>query len=128
MDEKIKETILVADDNDGIVISLSMVLRYGGYKVTSITNGEDLKKISPPLPDLILLDIWMAHISGLDLCKYLKENKDTQDIPIVMISAYPDSYDKALGAGADDFIEKPYTIDTMLSTVGKHLAKETSSR
>lgn len=115
-----KKTILVADDNDGIVASLTMVLQYGGYEVTSIMNGADVKKIKAPFPDLILLDIWMAGVNGLDLCTYLKEREDTRHIPIVMISAYPDSYDIALGAGANDFVEKPYTMDKMLSTVGKH--------
>lgn len=116
-----KGNILVADDNEGIVASLRLVLQYGGYNVTSITNGENVKKLRAPFPDLILLDIWMAGVSGLDLCKDLKERKDTKDIPVVMISAYPDSRDSALDAGANDFLEKPYTMDEMLSTVDKYL-------
>lgn len=116
-----KKTILVADDNDGIVASLTMVLQYGGYDVISIMNGEEVKKMTAPFPDLILLDIWMAGINGLDVCKHLKARQDTRHIPIVMISAYPDSDIKALDAGANDFIEKPYTMHTMLTKVGKHM-------
>jgi CheY-like chemotaxis protein len=122
MNSKMKKTVLLADDNEGIVASLSMVLRYGGYQVTSMMNGEEVKKIEAPFPDLILLDIWMAGVNGLDLCKYLKSREDTKNIPIIMISAYPDSHDTAIEAGANDFIEKPYTMDKMLSTVGKHIA------
>lgn len=117
-----KKTILIADDNDGIVTSLTMILKYGGYKVTSIMSGEEVKKIKKPLPDLILLDIWMAGVNGLDVCKHLKSQPMTQHIPIVMISAYPDSHIVALDAGANDFIEKPYTMKDMLKKVGKHIA------
>ena len=122
-----KKTILVADDNDGIVASLTMVLQYGGYDVTSIMNGEEVKKMNAPFPDLILLDIWMAGVNGFDVCRHLKAREDTKHIPIVMISAYPDSDTGALEAGAQDFVEKPYTMDRMLTTVGKHLASKSPS-
>jgi len=118
-----KKTILVADDNDGIVASLTMILMHGGYKVTSIMNGEGVKKIQAPFPDLILLDIWMAGVNGLEVCKFLKARPETKDIPIVMISAYPDSSTVALEAGANDFLEKPYSMQNMLTMVGKHLVR-----
>jgi CheY-like chemotaxis protein len=116
-----QKKILVADDNDGIVASLTMALQYGGYEVTSIMNGEEVKKISAPFPDLILLDIWMAGVNGLDVCRHLKAQRITKHIPIVMISAYPDASASALEAGANDFMEKPYTIQDMLTIVGKHV-------
>ena len=118
---KKRKTILVADDNVGIVASLTMALEYGGYKVTSIMDGEDVKKIKTPFPDLILLDIWMPGVSGLEICRYLKEKSDTKHIPIIMISAYPDASASALEAGANGFMEKPYTIENMLNTVGNHV-------
>ncbi len=121
MSEESKKTILIADDNDGIISSLTMVLEYGGYEVTSIMNGKEIKNMHAPFPDLILLDIWMTGINGFELCKYLKEREETKNIPVVMISAYPNSHDTALGAGANDFIEKPYTMEKMLTTVEKHL-------
>ena len=117
-----KKTILVADDNQGIVASLSMALKYGGYEVTSIMNGNEVKKIQAPFPDLILLDIWMADVSGFDVCKSLKEREDTKDIPIVMISAFPGSDAGALQAGANAFLEKPYSLNDMLTVVGKHVS------
>jgi len=85
---KQKKTVLVADDNDGIVASLTTALQYGGYEVTSIMNGEKVKKIHAPFSDLILLDIWMAGVNGLDVCRYLKAKLETKNIPIIMISAY----------------------------------------
>ena len=117
---KLKKTILVADDNDGIVASLTMALEYGGYEVTSIMNGKEVKKITAPFPDLIFLDIWMVGVNGLDVCKYLKAQQATKHIPIVMISAYPNASASALEAGADDFIEKPYTVADMLAIAGKY--------
>ncbi|MEX0909820.1 MAG: response regulator [Candidatus Paceibacterota bacterium] len=119
-----KKTILIADDNHGIVKSLAMVLQYDGYAVDTIMNGEEVKKLTAPFPDLILLDIWMAGVNGLDLCKYLRAQQDTKHIPIIMISAYPDSDTKALEAGANDFIEKPYTMDDVLTKVGKYIEKK----
>jgi len=113
--------ILVADDNDGIVASLTMVLQYGGYEVTALMNGQDVQNITAPFPDLILLDIWMAGVNGIDVCKHLKARKDTKHIPIIMFSAYPDSISSARAAGADDFIEKPYSMDDMLAKVKKNL-------
>ncbi len=115
---KKKKTILVADDNVGIVASLTMALEYGGYGVVSIMEGEEVKKIKAPFPDLILLDIWMPGVSGLEICKYLKTKPDTKHIPIIMISAYPDASASALEAGANGFMEKPYTIEDILNTVG----------
>lgn len=117
-----KKTIFVADDNDGIVVSLTMVLEYDGYEVASVMNGEDAKNIGAPYPDLILLDIWMPGVNGLDVCRYLKAKLDTKHIPIVMISAHPGLSSSALEAGANGFIEKPYTMIDMLATVKKHLA------
>ena len=115
-----KKTVLVADDNDGIVASLTMVLEFSGYAVTSIMNGEDVKKIKAPFPHLILLDIWMAGVNGLDVCRYLKAKHDTKHIPIVMISAYPGASVTALEAGANGFVEKPYTMQDILASVEKH--------
>jgi CheY-like chemotaxis protein len=113
--------ILVADDNTGIVASLTMVLQYGGYEVASLMSGEDVQKIKAPFPDLILLDIWMVGISGTDVCKHLKARLDTKHIPIIMFSAHPDGSSSAREAGANDFIEKPYTMDDMLAIVKKNL-------
>ena len=120
-----KKRILVADDNIGIVVSLTMVLQYGGYEVASLMDGQEVMKISQHLPDLILLDIWMAGINGLDVCRYLKSNEETRNIPIIMISAYPDSDVSAREAGANDFIEKPYSMNYLLETVNKHLQAAT---
>jgi CheY-like chemotaxis protein len=113
--------VLVADDNEGIVASLTMVLEYGGYEVTSLTSGEAVQKIKAPFPDLILLDIWMNGVSGLNVCKDLKTRDDTKHIPIVMFSAHPDASASVQDAGANDFIEKPYTMDDMLAIVKKNL-------
>lgn len=121
MKEDIQKTILIADDNQGIVLSLSMVLRYGGYLVKTLMDGNEVKKIDMPLPDLILLDIRLGDVNGLEVCQFLKKKYETKHIPIIMISASPDSEKKAFDAGADDFIEKPYSMPTMLNTIAKHL-------
>lgn len=121
MNTTAQKTVLVADDNDGIVASLTMLLEYGGYKVISIMTGRDVEKIAAPFPDLILLDISMGDVSGVDVCKRLKTRHDTRGIPIVIISAHPDMESMIRGSGASGFIEKPYTMQAVLAMVAKQL-------
>ena len=118
---KHKKIILIVDDNEGIVVSLTMVLEHGGYKVVSLMSGIEAKNIKAPFPDLILLDIWMPSITGLEVCRHLKAHKNTKDIPIIMTSAYPDAATSALLAGADGFIEKPYTLEKIFALIEEHL-------
>ncbi len=115
--------IMVADDDKGIVEVLSMILENGGYEVKSTANGQTVPRIGEYLPDLVLLDIWMVGIDGRDICKYLKNQKLTENIPIIMISANKDIEKIAKDAGADDFIPKPFDMDNLLEKVGKYVGK-----
>jgi len=116
MDTKNKK-IMIADDDPGIVDAVEMLLEFEGYEVTSTVDGTTVLEMKQELPDLLLLDIWMSGEDGRDICKKLKENKLTKDIPVILISASRDVRESAIAAGADDFLAKPFEMNELLQKV-----------
>ncbi|HUQ85508.1 MAG TPA: response regulator transcription factor [Candidatus Limnocylindrales bacterium] len=115
-----KYKIIIADDDQAICDSMSMILVEMGYMVETTGDSNTLSEIIKNKPDLLLLDIWMSGMDGRDIAKQLKANKDTQSIPIIMISATRDIMKSAKVAGADDFITKPFTMEELLIKVAKY--------
>jgi DNA-binding response OmpR family regulator len=114
------KNIFIADDDSGIVDAVSMMLEMVGYHVASTLNGEVVPAaVEKEHSDLILLDIWMSGHDGREICKNLKSNISTQNIPVLMISASRDVKQSALDAGADDFLEKPFEMEVMLNKVAR---------
>lgn len=109
--------ILIADDDEGIVDATSYMLEVSGYEVSQVYDGNKVIDKMKDQPDLILLDIWMSGVDGRDVCKQLKADPQTKHIPVLMISASRDIRSSALACGADDFIEKPFEMETLLSKV-----------
>ncbi len=109
--------ILIADDDAGIVDSISMMLEMMGYDVEFTHDGTVVPDAAQSHTDLILLDIWMSGHDGRDICRQLKSNIGTKNIPVLMISASRDVKQSALDAGADDFLEKPFEMQAMLTKV-----------
>jgi CheY-like chemotaxis protein len=116
----IRKKILVADDDPSIVDAIQLMLELYDYDVTTTVDGETIYKMEKDYPDLLLLDIWMSGQDGREICKYLKNNPLTKNIPIIMISASRDIVESAKDAGADDFIAKPFQMDELLKKVEKH--------
>ncbi len=116
-----KKKIIVADDDKDIVVVLTMMLEDAGYEVKSTANGHTAEMVRDYLPDLLLLDIWMAGVDGRDVCKYLKSQKSTKYIPIIIISANQDTQKIAREAGADDFIPKPFDMYKLLAKVAQYV-------
>src|SRR5215204_6006454 len=116
-----KKKILVSDDDPGILDALKIMLEESGYAVETTLDGSTFEKLQKETPDLLLLDIWMSGVNGRDICKKLKEKSATRDIPIIMISANRDTEIIAKEAGADDFIEKPFQMEELLSKIKKHI-------
>lgn len=112
--------IIIADDDKDIVAVLTMMLEDVGYKVESTANEQTAQRVCDYLPDLLLLDIWMAGVDGRDICRHLKSQQRTKHIPIIMISANSDTERIAKEAGADDFIVKPFQMDDLLIMVEKY--------
>lgn len=113
--------ILVAEDDKDILFILDMILNDAGYQVVPMSDGAAIVNGYNEWPDLFILDKDMPKIDGLALCKYLRLNEYTKNIPIIMISAYHKLKKKAAQAGVNDFLEKPFEIKALLETVGKYV-------
>lgn len=114
------EKILIIDDELHIVELLKYNLESNGYKVNYSLNGrEGLMIAVEKKPDLILLDVMLPEMDGFDICKELKRDKETQAIPIIMLTAKGEEFDKILGLelGADDYITKPFSVRELLARI-----------
>ena len=120
--------ILVADDDPAIVESTTLILEEFGYEVDSTVDGQTIYKMEKKLPDLLLLDIWMSGQDGRKICKYLKNDKLTKHIPVIMISASRDVRKSTLEAGADDFLAKPFEMDSLLEKISKWIGENPSGK
>ncbi|HEY0174774.1 MAG TPA: response regulator transcription factor [Pedobacter sp.] len=118
MEGKIKR-IFIADDDEAIVDATSLMLEMAGYEVSHTLNGADVHAAMASKPDLLLLDIWMSGIDGRDVCREVKADPATGDIPVLMISASRDIRESALASGADDFLAKPFDMQDLLDKIEK---------
>ena len=108
---------MIADDDPGIVDAIEMLLEFEGYEVTSTVDGTTVLDMKEELPDLLLLDIWMSGEDGRDICRRLKHNAITKNIPVIMISASRDIKESAMASGADDFLAKPFEMNELLQKI-----------
>lgn len=120
MRKSMKKKILIADDDKGILTALTMMLE-DEYEVTATSNGQTVQEVHNTIPDLILLDIWMGGVDGRDICKQLRKQVSTKDIPIIMISARANAEKSAMSSGADAFISKPFEMDDLLTKIAKYV-------
>lgn len=114
---KIKPTIMVADDDPGIVDSIKIMLEEFDFDVETTLNGNTVRNLKNTIPDLILLDLWMSGIDGRDICKHLKSQDLTKHIPIIIVSANRDTEQIAQKCGADDFLAKPFDMTVMIEKI-----------
>ena len=114
--------ILVVDDSSDLLELFSMILNRRGHKVKSIVSGDKLNEtISLFEPDLILLDVLLRQENGRDMCRKIKE--ENKVLPIVLISANPNLLKDFEECEADAIIEKPFEMQTVMTTVDKLLEK-----
>lgn len=112
--------ILVAEDERDIRELIGFTLRHHGHEVLTASNGEDaLATALRDLPDLVLLDIRMPRLTGYDVCRRLRADPTTQDIPIAFLSAKGQEAEIQAGmdAGATDYILKPFAPDQLINRV-----------
>jgi two-component system phosphate regulon response regulator PhoB len=113
-----RETILIVDDEEDILELLKYNLSREGYKVISATTGEEgLKLARTKGPDLVILDLMLPGVDGLEVCRELKGDKSTVNIPIIMLTAKSEEADMVTGLemGADDYIPKPFSPRVVLA-------------
>jgi len=119
--KKIKKKILIADDDPGIQDILTIIFERAGFEVEIKKNGEDLLNNKFTMPDLFLVDKQLSGYNGLDICRYLKSQRHTKIIPVIMISASPDIGRSSREAGADAYIEKPFEISNLVDLVNSYV-------
>jgi phosphate regulon transcriptional regulator PhoB len=112
--------ILVIDDEKDIVDLVAFNLQKEGFTIVKAYDGEAaLRLIKTQKPDLIILDLMLPEISGLDVCKAIRANQETAGLPIIMLTAKADETDKIIGLeiGADDYITKPFSVKELIARV-----------
>ncbi len=125
MEVKKKKILFIEDEPDQRMI-IRFRLEKSGYSVMMAEDGEEgLKKAAMEKPDLILLDIIMPGIDGLEVCRRLRKNPKTASIPVITTTAagIDDLEQQCLSAGADDCVRKPYEAEDLLAKVKKFLKK-----
>lgn len=116
--------ILAVDDNSVNRILIEKILRKEGYQAKILAHSQEVLPYMEQInPDLILLDLMMPNINGLELCQQIKLNPHFQDIPVIFITASDEKQDllKAFDLGAVDYITKPFHNRELLARIKTHL-------
>ena len=124
-----KETILIVEDEPSLTEVLSYNLQREGYEVVVAREGrEGLRKAQTLLPSLLILDLMLPGVDGLDICRELRASPQTSNIPILMLTAKTEETDQIVGfaVGADDYVTKPFSVKVLLQRV-KALLRRTES-
>ncbi|HKJ04957.1 MAG TPA: response regulator [Geopsychrobacteraceae bacterium] len=117
---KQNKSVLVVEDEEDILALLHFNLVKEGYQVNCATCGEEaLEKIAEDCPDLIILDLMLPGIDGLDICRRVRSNPETEQLPIIMVTARGEEADvvRGLELGADDYVAKPFSIKILLARI-----------
>ena len=112
--------ILIVDDEQDIVELLSYNLEKEGFSIVKAYDGEAaLGMVRSEKPDLMILDLMLPKMNGLDVCKAVRRNPETANLPIIMLTAKGDEIDKIIGleVGADDYITKPFSVKELIARV-----------
>jgi len=126
-----KKHILVVEDDEDIAELIQFNLTKEGFSVATAARGDDaLKAVTQKRPDLILLDLMLPGMTGLEVCRQLKNDPKTAGIPIVIVSAKAEEADIVVGLemGADDYVTKPFSIKVLNSRVRVALRRKQAQR
>lgn len=112
--------VLVVDDERDIVDLIAYNLEKEGFSIARAYDGEDaLKAIGSEKPDLVILDLMLPGVQGIDVCRSIRKNPETAGLPVIMLTAKSDEIDRIIGLeiGADDYITKPFSIRELIARV-----------
>ncbi len=130
MNNSNSKKIYVVEDEPDIRETLVYNLNHEGFKVSEFSDAETcLDKIKNQLPDLIILDLMLPGMSGLDLCKEIRADKNLSQLSIIMLSAKGEEVDRIVGfeIGADDYVTKPFSVRELILRVKVILKKQSNS-
>ncbi|MFP4465839.1 MAG: response regulator [Candidatus Goldiibacteriota bacterium] len=129
-----EKLIAIVDDEEDIRELVAVNLKKAGYKVKEFSNGKSLLKyMEKSSPELVILDVMMPEMDGMEVCRIIKNNDINKNIPIILLTAKSDETDKVLGLelGADDYVTKPFSprelsarVKAVLRRPGKNTEEE----
>lgn len=115
------ELILVVDDEEDLATTLEFNLQREGYRTRVANNGQQALDLAAdtPRPNLVLLDLMLPDLSGIEVCRRLRNDAETRNVPIVMLTACGDEIDRVVGLemGADDYVVKPFSTRELMLRV-----------
>jgi two-component system alkaline phosphatase synthesis response regulator PhoP len=126
----IENKVVIVDDDEGIRNLVKDVLERENFKVIACQDTEEgYKRILKSKPDLVILDVKMPQIGGIELCRLLRENAETKNMPIIMLTVESSETDKIIGfgVGADDYVTKPFSNKEFVARV-KSLLRRASRK
>src|SRR5215213_11276440 len=112
--------VLIVEDEESLTLLLRYNLENAGYAVESATRGDEAElRIAEEPPDLVLLDWMLPGVSGVELCRRIRAGKNTQRLPIIMLTARGEEADRVRGlsTGADDYVVKPFSVPELVARV-----------
>ena len=120
-----QETILIVDDEEDILELLKYNLEKEGYRTLTATNGKKALAATKKKVDLVILDVMMPEMDGLEVCRILRNNAETSDVPVVFLTARDSEVDEVVGLelGADDYIKKPVKVRTLIARIKRILRR-----
>jgi DNA-binding response OmpR family regulator len=124
--ETTPKTILIIEDYPSIADALRIILEEEGYRVEVWMTAKDAHTLQAPFPDLIFLDLLLGTMNGKQICQQFKEQPATRSIPIILMSVDMHLPQIASEVGADDWLLKPFDVDTVFALLDKHIGPAVS--
>lgn len=124
-----RQRVLVVDDEEDLLELINYNLSKEGYRVTCVATGEDaIRTARADLPDLVVLDLLLPNVDGLEVCKTLKNDVRTRHIPVIMLTAKGDEADVVTGLelGADDYLSKPFSPRVLTARIRAVLRRKST--
>jgi len=120
--------LLILDDSDDLLYAMKYILENNGYIVKILNHAGNISsEIIEFVPDILILDVNLGDENGREICKKIKMNPETKDLPVILFSSYPKSLDNYRECLANDIIEKPFDLKYLLQKISCVLANSKST-
>jgi DNA-binding response OmpR family regulator len=115
--QTVAKKIYLADHDEAVADATIMILQRMGYAVRHMLDGSSVTTWADEKPDLLLLDIGLQGIDGYAVCRWIKNNPATRDIPVLLVSSGGQAREIVMASGADGFLSKPYEMNELIHTI-----------